>query len=183
MIPACCRPCLTRCRTVQKYVKKRQTVVHGPTIRGRLPHWFTPWAIRIVAWQWLVETLCRVWPAPAALPLLLAAVKSSNQQQRQQAVQVLSKYRDPQVVDVLIGLLFDKDSDMRYAALDSLKSVIGTPELPRLLPFLTILPTSADRAHLVSILGAAGGAAVQPLAELTQDESPEIRGQPCSRSP
>jgi len=120
------------------------------------------------------DTLRRL-AAPAALPLLLDAVKSDNQLMRANAVSVLSVYRDPRVVDVFIGLLSDKNSVMREEAIESLKTVIVPSDLPRLLPLLTILPSSADREHLVRILGAAGGAAVAPLTELSQDESPDIR--------
>ena len=113
--------------------------------------------------------------APGAQPLLLAAVHSANPLQRLGAITALSAYRDPQVVAVLLALLEEKNPILREEAIESLKMVIGVQDLPHLLPLLSTLPSSADREHLVRILGAAGGAAVAPLAELAQDESPDIR--------
>ncbi len=113
--------------------------------------------------------------SPVEMTRLLGTLKSTNLDQRATAILKLSLYRDPRVVNALIRFLGDKYPDMRGMAITALGTVIGPQDLPHLLPFLTTLPTADDRINLVSILGAAGGAAVAPLAELAQDESPEVR--------
>ena len=88
------------------------------------------------------------------LPLLLKAVgREKDRKLRVAEVYIIALYRDPQTVDLLLGLLSDKDSEMRTAAADAL-GIVHAPayRIPQGSPFTyPASPTlAANRDSIVS---------------------------------
>ncbi len=126
-------------------------------------------------WKWrfqLVGSLEQV--GVSAVPVLIEALKDSDEDVRRASAEALGKIQDPQAVPALIQTLKDSDKDVRQASAEALGKIGDSQAVPALIQTLKDSEWDVRRASAEALVQI-GKPAVPTLIQTLKDSSEDVR--------